>query len=54
LWTTVIIRTDATGRGGEIHDRTPLILPPDRINAWLDPMRTDRDQLYDILDGIRE
>lgn len=35
-----------------IHDRTPLILPPDRIDAWLDPKRTEPDQVYDVLDGI--
>jgi putative SOS response-associated peptidase YedK len=52
LWTTVIITTDATGAAGEIHDRTPLILPPDRIDAWLDPKRTEPDQVYDVLDGI--
>jgi putative SOS response-associated peptidase YedK len=52
LWTTVIITTEATGAAGEIHDRTPLILPPDRINAWLDPNRTEPDQVYDVLDGI--
>ena len=52
LWTTVIITTEATGAAGEIHDRTPLILPPDRVDAWLDPNRTDPDQVYNVLDGI--
>ena len=45
LWTAVIITTDATGPAGDIHDRTPLILPPDRVNAWLDPTRTEPDQI---------
>lgn len=52
LWTTVIITTDATGPVGDIHDRTPLILPADRIDAWLDPKRTNPDHVYEILDGI--
>src|SRR5664279_3531810 len=52
LWTIVIITTEATGAAGEIHDRTPLIRPPDRVDAWLDPNRTDPDQVYDVLDGI--
>jgi putative SOS response-associated peptidase YedK len=52
LWSTVIITTDATGPAGEVHDRTPLILPPDRIGAWLDPRRTNPEQIYQVLDGI--
>jgi putative SOS response-associated peptidase YedK len=52
VWTCVIITTDATGPAGDIHDRTPLILPRDRVDAWLDPARTDRDQIYEVLDGI--
>jgi putative SOS response-associated peptidase YedK len=52
LWTAVIITTDATGPAGDIHDRTPLILPPDRVNAWLDPTRTEPDQIYEVLDRI--
>lgn len=52
LWTTVIITTDATGPAGDVHERTPLILPPDRIDAWLDPNLTDRDRVYEVLDGI--
>ena len=48
----MIITTDATGPAGVIHDRTPLILPLDRVNAWLDPTRTEPDQIYEVLDGI--
>ena len=52
LWTAVIITTDATGPAGDIHDRTPLILPLDRVNAWFDPTRTEPAQIYEVLDGI--
>ena len=52
LWTAVIITTDATGPAGDIHDRTPLILPRDRVDAWLDPWRTEPDEIYEVLDGI--
>jgi putative SOS response-associated peptidase YedK len=52
LWTAVIITTDATGPAGDVHDRTPLILPPDRVDAWLDPTRTEPEQVYEVLDGI--
>ena len=49
LWTVVIITTDATGAAGEIHDRTPLILPPTRIDDWLDPGITDTDEVKKLL-----
>jgi putative SOS response-associated peptidase YedK len=52
LWSAVIITTDATGPSGEVHDRTPLILPDDRVDAWLDPHRTEPDDIYEVLDGI--
>lgn len=52
LWSCTIVTADASGPAGEIHDRTPLILPPDRIDAWLDPTRTDPDAVYEVLDGI--
>jgi SOS response associated peptidase (SRAP) len=52
LWSCVIVTTDATGPAGDIHDRTPLILAPDRFNAWLDPHSTDAQQIYDMPGGI--
>ncbi len=44
----------ATGGGGpqslaEIHPRMPLVLPPDRWDAWLDPARTDPDEIRELL-----
>ncbi len=33
----------------EIHPRMPLMLPPDRWDAWLDPARTDTDELRALL-----
>ena len=48
----MIITTDATGPAGDIHDRTPLVLPRDRVDAWLDPSRTHPDKIYEVLDGI--
>ncbi|MEV6777801.1 SOS response-associated peptidase [Streptomyces syringium] len=33
----------------EIHPRMPLVLPPDRWDAWLDPARTDPAELRSLL-----
>ena len=52
LWSATIITTDATGPAGEIHDRTPLILPADRIDDWLNPGLTDTTAARKLLRGI--
>src|SRR3954471_10744740 len=53
LWTATVITTAATGPVGEIHDRTPLLLPADRVDAWLDPALTDPDKIRDLLTGLQ-
>lgn len=52
LWSVTILTTDATGPAGEIHDRTPLILPGDRLDRWLAPEITDPGAVREVLDGI--
>lgn len=52
VWTVTIITTDATGPAGDVHPRTPLILPADRITAWLDPNLTDPEQVQKLLAGV--
>ena len=42
LWSAAIITHHATWLAGEMNERTPVILPPDRIDAWLDPELTDK------------
>lgn len=37
LVSTTIVTTDAAPYLAEIHDRMPLVLPPDVWDAWLDP-----------------
>ncbi|RVW05269.1 SOS response-associated peptidase [Rhodococcus xishaensis] len=37
LLSTTILTTDAVDQLVNVHDRMPLILPPDRWDAWLDP-----------------
>lgn len=52
LWSVTILTTDARGPAGEIHDRTPVILPAARIDDWLDPGITDPDRVQRIVAGV--
>lgn len=52
LWTAAIITCAAEGPAGEVHDRTPVILPRDRVDAWLDPARTDPDAIAEVVTGL--
>ncbi|MEU9997627.1 SOS response-associated peptidase [Streptomyces sp. NPDC050848] len=40
---------EGPGSLAEIHPRMPLMLTPDRWDAWLDPRRTDVDELEGLL-----
>jgi putative SOS response-associated peptidase YedK len=53
LLTCTIITTAALGPLGEIHDRTPFVLPPDRIAAWLDPEVSDAAAIERLLAPTR-
>lgn len=39
LTTYALVTRAAVGEAKSVHDRMPLILPPDRHDAWLDPER---------------
>ncbi|MCW2614653.1 MAG: yedK [Frankiales bacterium] len=41
LWTCTVITTDAADELGHIHDRTPLLVPPQDWSRWLDPAVED-------------
>lgn len=45
LWTATIITTTATDELGEIHDRTPMVIPPEGWTEWLDPGNRDKELL---------
>jgi putative SOS response-associated peptidase YedK len=45
LWTASIITTDATDEIGKIHDRTPMVVPPEGWADWLDPANNDKGML---------
>ncbi|MBB5830961.1 SOS response-associated peptidase [Brachybacterium aquaticum] len=42
LLSATIITRAATGELAEIHDRTPVMLPRDQLDAWLDTTMDDR------------
>jgi putative SOS response-associated peptidase YedK len=52
LWSMAIITHHATWLAGVMNDRTPVILPADRIDAWLDLELTDKDAIQDLISGI--
>lgn len=45
LVTCAVLTTDAVGSLAEIHDRMPLLLPPEAWQDWLDPDSTDPARL---------
>ncbi|MEV7180072.1 SOS response-associated peptidase [Kitasatospora sp. NPDC093679] len=49
LATVTVITTEATDAAGRIHDRMPLTIGPADADAWLDPARTDPDELRALL-----
>ncbi|MEZ5097237.1 MAG: SOS response-associated peptidase [Nocardioides sp.] len=48
-WTCTILTTQAEDSLGQIHDRMPLMVEPERRAAWLDPHRTGGDDLLELL-----
>ena len=50
LWTCTVLTTTAEDSLGHIHDRMPLMLTPDRYDAWLDPRQSDKDALLAMLE----
>ncbi|WP_165950393.1 SOS response-associated peptidase [Actinomadura sp. GC306] len=49
VWTCTVITTDAPDDLGRIHDRMPMIVEPDRWDAWLDPALTETEQVRSLL-----
>jgi putative SOS response-associated peptidase YedK len=54
LRTATIITTAASDALGHIHDRTPLIVPPDMFSDWLDPGTTSEADVRALLDSMPE
>jgi len=54
LWTCTIITQQASDLLGEIHDRNPVIVPPELQAAWLDCSSDDPETARRVLDQIPE
>ncbi|MFZ2175381.1 MAG: SOS response-associated peptidase [Rhodococcus sp. (in: high G+C Gram-positive bacteria)] len=54
LWTTTVLTTQATDALGHVHDRSPLLLPPNFREHWLDPALTEREQIDALIASIPE
>ncbi len=49
LRTCSVITTQATDAAGHIHDRMPMVITREAIDAWLDPRLTDPQAALDLL-----
>jgi putative SOS response-associated peptidase YedK len=54
LVTATILTRAAHDALGHIHDRTPVIIPKDLQDQWLNPTMTERDQVQHFIDTIPE
>ena len=49
-WTCTVLTTTAEDSLGQIHDRMPLMLSPEKYDAWLDPRNNSKDDLLALLE----
>jgi putative SOS response-associated peptidase YedK len=54
LVTATILTRAAHDALGHIHDPTPVTIPGDLQDQWLDPTMTERDQVQHFIDTIPE
>lgn len=52
VWSYAIITATARGDVGEVHDRTPYLLPDDKIDTWLDPSMENARAAQDLLRSL--
>lgn len=52
LMTCTIITRPASDALGSIHDRTPVIVPPNLFGEWLDPKNASKPKVQHLLDSI--
>jgi putative SOS response-associated peptidase YedK len=49
LWTYTILTTTASDVLGHVHDRSPVVIPPERRAPWLEPELTDPSHVRALL-----
>ncbi|WP_354214474.1 SOS response-associated peptidase [Arthrobacter sp. UYCo732] len=54
LLTCTILTTTAQDSLGHVHERSPVIIPPDMFADWLDPGTTDKSDVQQLLDAVPE
>jgi putative SOS response-associated peptidase YedK len=54
LWTYTILTTTAHDAAGHVHDRSPVLIPPELRDQWLDPHLTDPGDVRNLLADIPE
>lgn len=52
LWTYTVLTCTAQDSVGHIHDRSPVVLPPDLVDTWLDPHLTDPEVVRELLAAV--
>lgn len=54
LWTCTILTTTASDALGHVHDRSPVIVPAELLEDWLDPGTTDPEVVRALLAAMPE
>jgi putative SOS response-associated peptidase YedK len=54
MWSYTIITRTAPDAVGHIHDRSPVLVPPDLRADWLNPSLVDPEQVKELLASIPE
>ncbi len=54
LLSCTVLTTTAHDSMGHVHDRAPVIVPPEMFRDWLNPGTTDKSEVQRILDAIPE
>lgn len=52
LISCTILTTTASDALGHIHDRTPVLVPPELYADWLDPQLTDKAEVHQLIDAL--
>jgi putative SOS response-associated peptidase YedK len=54
LLSCTVLTTTAQDTLGHVHERSPVIIPPEMFADWLDPATTDKADVQSLLDSVPE